>query len=399
MAILYLTEQQAWVAREGDCLIVHIPERDEQGKQLGKRERKMTIPLFKVEEVVVLGEITITTPALTRLLESRVPVTYLSRHGHYLGGLNPILTKNSILRLAQHSAYADGAGRHRIAQYFVIGKLRNMRTILMRYARQYPDPQVNEQAESIKCCIQAAEQTQWNNAHTAIEEHEIDIADELPQHHGKGGGGADVGWQDSWPLRSPWSSPPETDNRMHGLGSLLGYEGAGSAAYFNVFDKLIRCNWPHGFSKRVRRPPTDPVNALLSYGYVILTSQVASVLAGVGFDPYIGYLHASRYGKPALALDLMEEFRPIIVDSVVLSLLNNHQLSQSGFILELNSYRMTEATKRLFLEKFEDRMQEVITHPVFEYKVAYRRCIELQARLLSKYLISEVPEYTPFIVR
>jgi CRISP-associated protein Cas1 len=376
MAILYLTEQQAWVGREGECLIVHIPERDDKGKPIAKRERKMTVPLFKVEEVMVLGEITITTPALARLLEARVPITYLSKYGRYLGGLNPILTKNSILRLAQHSAYADGARRHSIAQRFVVGKLRNMRTILMRYARQYPDPQMNEQAESIKRCIQAAEQTLWKNAHAAIEDHEIDVE----------------------PPNTPGNAP-EIDNRMHGLGSLLGCEGAGSAAYFNVFDKLIKCNWPHGFSKRVRRPPTDPVNALLSYGYVILTSQVASILAGVGFDPYIGYLHASRYGKPALALDLMEEFRPIIVDSVVLSLLNNRQLSQSDFILELNSYRMTEATKRLFLEKFEERMQEIITHPVFEYKVAYRRCIELQARLLGKYLTGEVPEYTPFSVR
>jgi len=376
MAILYLTEQQAWVAREGDCLIVHIPERDEQGKPMGKRERKMTVPLFKVEEVIVLGEITITTPALTRLLEARVPVTYFSKYGHYLGGLNPILTKNSLLRLAQHSAYADGARRHSIAQRFVIGKLRNMRTILMRYARQYPDPQMSEQTESLKRCIQAAEKTQWNNLHAAIEDHEIDAESQNVQ-----------------------GNALEADNRMHGLGSLLGCEGAGSAAYFNVFGRLIKCDWPHGFSKRVRRPPTDPVNALLSYGYVILTSQVASILAGVGFDPYIGYLHASRYGKPALALDLMEEFRPIIVDSVILSLLNNRQLAQSDFILELNSYRMTETTKRLFLQKFEERMQEVITHPTFEYKVAYRRCIELQARLLGKFLTGEVPEYTPFTVR
>jgi CRISPR-associated protein Cas1 len=376
MAILYLTEQQAWVGREGECLVVHIPERDEKGKPMAKRERKMTIPLFKVEEVMVLGEITITTPALTRLLEARVPVTYLSKYGHYLGGLNPILTKNSILRLAQHSAYADGKRRHTIAQRFVIGKLRNMRTILMRYARQYPDPHMNEQTESIKRCIQAAENTQWHHVQAVIGDHEIDAEPQTIQ-----------------------GNPPETDNRMHGLGSLLGCEGAGSAAYFNVFNRLIKCNWPHGFSKRVRRPPTDPVNALLSYGYVILTSQVASIVAGVGFDPYIGYLHTSRYGKPALALDLMEEFRPIIVDSVVLSLLNNRQLSQNDFILELNSYRMTEATKRLFLEKFEERMQEVITHPTFEYKVAYRRCIELQARLLGKYLTGDVSEYIPFTVR
>ena len=186
---------------------------------------------------------------------------------------------------------------------------------------------------------------------------------------------------------------------MNGLGSLLGCEGAGSAAYFHVFDRLIKCDWEHGFSKRARRPPTDPVNAMLSYGYTILTGQVASALAAVGFDPYIGYLHSSRYGKPALALDLMEEFRPLIVDSVVLNLLNNRQLEAKDFVSELNSYRMTDTTKRLFLEKFEDRMQEVISHPVFEYKVTYRRCIELQARLLAKYLTGEVPQYTPFVVR
>jgi CRISP-associated protein Cas1 len=377
MTILYLTEQQAWVGREGECLIVHIPERDEQGKPRGKLERKMTVPLFKVEEVMVLGEITITTPALTRLLEARVPVTYLTRYGHYLGSLNPILTKNSILRLAQHRAYADGARRHGIARCFVIGKLRNMRTILMRYARQYPDQPMNGQVESIQRCIHAAEQTQWNDVQAVMNVHEIDAET----------------------LSSTLENDGVMDTRMHGLGSLLGCEGAGSAAYFSAFGTLIKCNWAHGFSKRVRRPPTDPVNALLSYGYVILTSQVASCVAGVGFDPYIGFLHASRYGKPALALDLMEEFRPTIVDSVVLSLLNNRQLVQSDFIQELNSYRMTEATKRLFLQKFEDRMQEVITHPVFAYKVTYRRCIELQARLLGKYLTGEVAEYIPFTVR
>jgi CRISP-associated protein Cas1 len=380
MAILYLTEQQSWVGREGECLIVHIPERDEQGKPLGKRERKMTVPLFKVEEVMVMGEITITTPALTRLLEARVPVTYLSKRGHYLGSLNPILTKNSILRLAQHNAYADGARRHGIAQHFVTGKLRNMRTIVMRYARQYPEQAMSEQVESLKRCIRAAEETRWNGVQAALETHEIDAESA------------------SIPV-VPANNDGGVDNRMHGLGSLLGCEGAGSAAYFSLFGSLIKCNWPHGFNKRVRRPPTDPVNALLSYGYVILTSQVASIAAGVGFDPYIGYLHASRYGKPALALDLMEEFRPIIVDSVVLSLLNNRQLSAKDFIHELNSYRMTEDTRRLFLQKFEDRMQEVITHPVFEYKVTYRRCIELQARLLAKYLTGEVTEYTPFAVR
>ncbi len=377
MAIVYLTEQQAWVGREGDCLIVHIPEHDENGSRKGKQERKMTIPLFKVEEVMVLGEITLTTPALTSLLAAKVQITYLSKHGRYLGSLSPQLTKNSILRLAQHAAHTDAAKRHAIAQRFVIGKLRNMRTILTRYQRTQNDPLISERLETLKQCIRGARETKFDAQNSAIEWHEIDDIPETEE------------------------TEPDTttSDRMNGLGSLLGCEGAGSAAYFHVFERLIKCDWEHGFSKRVRRPPSDPVNAMLSYGYVILTGQVASALASVGFDPYIGYLHSSRYGKPALALDLMEEFRPVIVDSVVLNLLNNRQLAPKDFVMELNSYRMTDATKRLFLQKFEERMQEVITHPVFEYKVTYRRCIELQARLLAKYLTGEVPRYTPFAVR
>lgn len=376
MAIVYLTEQQSWVGREGDCLIVHIPEYLDDGSK-SKRERKMTIPLFKVEEVIVLGEITITTPALASLLDAKISITYLSKHGRFLGCLNPELTKNSSLRLAQHATHADHLRRHAIAQRFVVGKLHNMRTILMRYNRIHNDPLISTQVDSLRRCISAAQHTKLNIGDFPVAsaaESEVDADPEMEKNEVIAG-------------------------RMNGLGPLLGCEGAGSAAYFNVFGQLIKCNWSHGFTKRVRRPPTDPVNALLSYGYVILTTQVASAVAGVGFDPYIGYLHSSRYGKPALALDMMEEFRPLIVDSVVLSMLNNRQLEQKDFTQELNSYRLTDAAKRLFLQKFEDRMQEVIIHPIFEYKVPYRRCIELQARLLSKYLTGEISEYTPFFVR
>jgi CRISPR-associated protein Cas1 len=254
----------------------------------------------------------------------------------------------------------------------VIGKLRNMRTILMRYQRQHTDSLFETQIESLKRSITAAEKTTLHSS--------VGASDELDQ-------------------QSDMEPDEIATGRMNGLGPLLGCEGAGSAAYFGVFAHLIKCSWAHGFTKRVRRPPTDPVNAMLSYGYVILTSQVASALAAVGFDPYVGYLHASRYGKAALALDLVEEFRPLIVDSVVLNLLNNQQLEAKNFVTELNACRMSDTTKRLFLEKFEERMQETILHPIFEYKVSYRRCIELQARLLGKYLIGEIDTYTPFAVR
>ena len=374
MAVLYLIEQRAWVAKEGECLIVHIPEPDEEGASKKKRERKMTVPLMKVEEVMVLGNITISTPALAALLEAKISVTYLTQHGHYLGQLNPMWTKNSLLRIAQHSAYQDAAQKNALAQRFVLGKLRNMRTILLRYQRTQKNAEIEEQIESIKQCIEAAQRTVPH-----------DISDEANNEE----------------LSPPEEMEPDeiVSSRMNGLGPLLGYEGAASAAYFHVFGKLIKCDWEHGFIKRTRRPPTDPVNAMLSYGYVILSSQVASALAAIGLDPYVGYLHASRYGKPALALDLIEEFRSLIVDSVVLNLLNNHQLGPKSFIHEFNSCLMTETTKRLFLQKFEDRMQETIKHPQFEYAVTYRRCLELQARVLGKYLLGEIDAYTPFRVR
>src|SRR5579859_2370830 len=205
MAILYLTEQQAWVGREGDCLIVHIPERNEDGSNKGKQERKMTVPLFKVEEVMVLGDITLSTPALASLLGAKIQVTYLTKYGKYLGSLNPQLTKNSILRLAQHAAHIDAAKRHAVAQQFVSGKLRNMRTILMRYQRTQNDPLISKQLETLKQCIRAAAETKLDVQNNTIEWHEIDDIAEVEQE----------------------VSGETVPDRMNGLGSLLGCEGAG----------------------------------------------------------------------------------------------------------------------------------------------------------------------------
>ena len=375
MAILYLTEQQAWVGREGECLVVHIPDPNTPEGTGKRREHKKLIPLFKIEEVIVLGDITLTTPALASLLAAQISITYLSKHARYLGNLSPALTKNSLLRLAQHTHHANPMQRHALARRFVLGKLRNMKTLLMRYQRSQPELALAAPIESLKHCLQVVENMSDEEitASMCVEaEKSVHVEEDITH---------------------------LSSSRMNGLGSLLGSEGAGSAAYFGVFSQLIKCDWPHGFVKRTRRPPADPVNAMLSYGYVILTSQITSILASVGFDPYIGYLHSSRYGKPALALDLLEEFRPVIVDSVVLNLLNNRQLGPGDFRQELNSYHMTDVTKRLFLQKFEERLQETITHPVFGYKVSYRRCIELQGRLLGKYLTEETQTYIPFAVR
>ena len=155
--------------------------------------------------------------------------------------------------------------------------------------------------------------------------------------------------------------------------------------------------WP--FAQRIKRPPTDAVNSLLSFGYSLLTSKVASAVQLVGFDHYVGYLHSSVYGRPALALDVMEEFRPIIVDSIVLTMLNKRMLTPDDFEVELGAYRLKDERRKVFFTQFEERLNEEIKHPIFGYQTTYRRCIELQVRLLAKWLTDEIEAYPPFYVR
>jgi CRISP-associated protein Cas1 len=173
----------------------------------------------------------------------------------------------------------------------------------------------------------------------------------------------------------------------------------GSAAYFTCFGKLLSDarQWP--FPGRVKRPPTDPVNALLSFGYSLLTNKVASAVQLVGFDHFVGYLHSSFYGRPALALDLVEEFRPIIVDSIVVDILNHRMLTPADFVVELGAYRLKDEKRTIFFTRLEERLNEEIQHPLFGYKTSYRRCLELQARLLAKVLTGEIDEYPPLFVR
>ncbi len=202
-------------------------------------------------------------------------------------------------------------------------------------------------------------------------------------------------------LQSDGSPPPDPEKPQAGTvwGTLQGFEGAGAAQYFGAFGNLLRGDPGLRFDTRTRRPPRDPVNALLSYGYTLLLHQCCAALQTVGLDTYVGYLHTSQYSKPALALDLMEEFRTPVVDSVIVTLINNRILVADDFIEEMGAFRLKDKPRRTFLEKFEERLNTEIAHPVFEYKVTYRRCIELQARLLAKALTGEIEAYPPFKVR
>ena len=286
------------------------------------------------------------------------------RYGQFKGRLSPPFSKNAILRLAQYRAHQDMTQRCELARRFVIGKLMNQRTLLQRYQRRQSDAQMKQAIDQISTLL-------YQLPALSLE---------------------------------PMPALQRLASGDHGIAgtpleAILGMEGAGSAAYFNCFGKLLadQRQWP--FPGRVKRPPTDPVNALLSFGYSLLTNKVASAVQLVGFDHFVGYLHSSFYGRPALALDLVEEFRPVIVNSVVLNLLNNRMLTSHDFVVELGAYRLKQEKRTLFFTRFEERLNEEVQHPLFGYKTSYRRCIELQARLLAKYLTGEIESYPPLRIR
>ncbi len=365
MPTLYLTEDYALVRREGeDYLLVQIPEKQGKNGAVLSPARKERIPLVKIDEVVVLGEVTLTASAVHLLLARDIEITYLSHFGQFKGRLSPPFSKNAVLRMAQYRAHMDMAKRCELARRFVIGKLTNQRTMLQRYQRRQSDAEIRQVIEQMATLLRQLAALPLDQARVA---HRLESG----------------------------------DNRIAGtpLETILGMEGAGSAAYFRCFGKLLSDprQWP--FPGRVRRPPTDPVNALLSFGYALLTNKVASAVQVVGFDHFVGYLHSSFYGRPALALDIMEEFRPIIVDSLVLTLLNNRMVTVDDFVVELGAYRLKDERRKVFFTKLEERLNEEVIHPLFGYKVTYRRCLELQVRLLAKVLTGEIDEYPPLLIK
>ncbi len=331
MATLYLNEQQSVVKKRDGYLIVQYPDK-----------RTIDVPLIKVSQVVVSGDVTLTTPALHTLLELGIEVCFLSMYGHFRGRLSPPIAKNALLRREQYRAHTDQSRALKVAQSCVSGKLENMRTMLLRANRSLDDYEVTEATVALRNMVQLV--------------------------------------------------PGATT-----VGSLLGFEGNGSAAYFGVFGKLLRDSM--NFTRRRRRPPTDPINAMLSLGYTLLLHQISAAIQIVGFDPYVGFLHQPRYGRPALALDLMEEFRPIIADSVVLNIINHRILIEKDFHEELGVVHLRPEARKTFYAKFEERLQEELQHPYFGYRTSYRRCMELQARLLGKWLTGEIPTYLPLSTR
>lgn len=321
-----------------------LRKEDERLKVTLKGDTLLDLPALKVSQVVIFGRVTVTPYTVAALMERNVPLTYLTEHGRYIGRLEPAFSKNSLLRRAQYAAAFDEHRTLTLARGFVAGKLANLRVTLLRAARNTEGLNVDDAVEALRRA-----------------ERRVETAENLD--------------------------------------TLRGHEGEGSAAYFGAFDRLIKADG-FSFSKRVRRPPTDPVNALLSFGYALLANDVHAAVNVLGFDPYCGYLHADRYGRPSLALDVMEEFRPVVVDAVVLTCLNKRIIQPNDFAIGLgNVYSLTPEARKKFLVQYEERKSTEIQHPVFEYAATYQRCFELQVRILAKCIQGELEKYEPFVIR
>lgn len=335
-----------------------------------KEERMVLdeVRLNDLSHVALFGNIQISTQAIQSLCEAEIPVSYFSMGGWFYGLTRGHELKNVFLRIEQFRQARDGTVCLRLARQFVHGKIRNHRTMLMRNHLEAPPATLLKLRQMADAALRAEAMDELlgiegNGASAYFEQFSgmIKVADDLP--------GDD-----------PASHPRPSDGR--GAGG----EGAQRLFTFN-------------FTHRNRRPPTDPVNAMLSLAYSLLAKDCVLALLAVGFDPYVGFFHQPRFGRPALALDLMEEFRALVAESTVLSCINNRAINENDFVRAGQAVNLTSAGRRRFFEMYELRMNSVLTHPVFDYKVSYRRALELQARMLAKVLTGEIPEYVPLTTR
>ncbi len=325
----------------------------EQGAVVGVRGGRLEIRhgesslgsfrLIDVGQVCLQGNISVTPQATRALFAREVPLCWFTYGGWFTGIAEGLPAKNVDLRRAQYSlGYDRGLC---IARRIIEGKIRNSRTLLRRNARE----EVGRQVDSLAGLAMTAQ--------------------------------------------SVASFP-----------SLLGVEGAAARIYFSCFTKMLSPNTdvPVGAfvtNGRARRPPPDPVNSLLSFAYALLVKDLTVTTLAVGFDPYAGVYHRPRFGRPALALDLAEEFRPLVAESTVLQLLNNGEVSRRDFLTRAGGCQLQATGRRAALRAYERRMSQQIKHPIFGYRVSYRRALEVQCRLLAAHLLGDTDEYFPMVTR
>lgn len=335
---LHVQANRAKVAKKGERLEVSVEDKP-----------VAHVRLAELSQLALMGNVYVTTPTLHELMRRDIPISWHSYGGWFLGHSIGTGHKNVELRTAQYKGSFDEQVCLYLARGWVRAKIQNARTLMRRNWR---DKKAHDPTQPLR---------------------------ELKRYADKAA-------------------------RARDLQSLLGIEGGAAAVYFGHFRYLLKQeadqeSFSFDFQKRNRRPPADPVNALLSFAYAMLVRQWTATLTAVGFDAYRGFYHQPRYGRPALALDMMEPFRPLLADSAVVLAINNGEVRPSDFISAAGSVNLTPAGRKRFIATFERRLSQEVTHPLFGYRVSYRRLLELQARLLARFLLGDLRENPNFTTR
>jgi len=341
MATLYLIEQNTILRKTSERLLLcRKPAASKKSSGYTQNDILLELPCSDVEQVMLFGNVQVTTQALQHLLRHSIELAIFTRNGKLLGQLTPPASKNIHLRIAQYEKLKDHGFRLQFARTIVTAKLNNALTLLKNHAWNHPGLFETEEFKAITERIQAIEQA------TSME-------------------------------------------------TIRGCEGAGAAVYFKLFSRMFIKPWH--FTKRTRRPPKDPVNAVLSYGYTIVGAELQSILDGIGFDPFLGFYHSIHYGRPALALDLLEEYRQPLIDRLVLNLFNLQKLQDGDFLkTEKDGIYLNASGKRKFFTEYEKMLGNYLSQLEHaESTKSFRTFFQIQARTLAKAVKGEC-DYRPF---
>ena len=337
---LYVTTGGSYLHLDNDTVRIEI-----------ERETRLRVPLHHLAGIVCFGDVLISPALIGRAAEQGIGITLLDRNGRFRARIEGPVSGNILLRQAQHEAARDSTRTLAVARNIVAGKLKNSRAVLQRGAREARSEQDHTPLES------------------AVQKFDAS-------------------------LRAAAMS--------EGLGQLRGIEGEAARTYFAVINHVLKpdCRGDFAPNGRSRRPPRDRFNALLSFLYTLLTHDCRSALETVGLDPQLGYLHALRPGRPALALDLVEEFRAILADRLALTLINRGQIKADSFrITEGGGVLMDDDTRRTVSIAWQEKKQETLTHPLLEAEVPMGLLPQIQARLLARTLRGDTEAYLPFLAR
>ena len=337
--VLYVTTPESYLNKDGENVVVSV-----DGKEAFR------VPIHNLESIVCFGYQGASPGLMGLCAENNVGLTFLGANGYFLARVQGKVQGNVLLRKKQYRISDNEEKSLEVARNFIIGKIVNSRSIVERASREYKD---NVDQASLKS-----------------------VSDSL-------------------------KVKATTLEKCSTLDELMGEEGDAARVYFSVFDQLIVSQKEDFFFKeRSRRPPRDNLNALLSFLYTLLVHDVQSALESVGLDPYVGFLHQDRPGRPSLALDLMEELRPYLADRLALSLVNRKQINGKGFLGKVSTgIVMDSDTRKEVITAWQKRKQEEITHPFLEEKIKIGLLPYVQALLLARYIRGDIDAYPPFMTR